>query len=265
MRIAYGVVVAVVSLALACAPQASGVRTSFDRSSLPGSPPAGGGTAGGQAGTAKTAAPKLGKDAAIGKEGPGAKASVASAPLENTGACLEPATVWDASAGDDHTLKMEALGLGAPGSVAAMLVVPSERAPWMVSLHRRPNGAHFFRVSRVGQEGAPKERPTDAQTARLFEALWKTLVGNAQVVPSNTVTIHGAKYRLWHAGSAGVTVSPTYGSVLERTTFAAEWLAKMVEQPSPSDADDLKYVRAELSDALARSKKGEACSRPMKD
>jgi hypothetical protein len=264
MRIGSGVVVALVSLAGACAPQASGVRA-VESPTLSGSPPASGGAAapGVRAGSTKEgrAAPSLGKDTAIGKEASGPKPA---ASLENTGACLEPAAVWDASAGADGE-QMEALGLGAPGSVAAMFVVPTHGAPWMVSLHRRSNGAHFFRVARIGQEGAPKERPTDGQTARLFETLFKSLVGNAQVVPSDTAKLHGSTYRLWHAGTEGVTGSPLYGSILERTTFAAEWIAKMVEQPSPSDLDDLKYVRAELSDALARIKKGEACSRPKKD
>jgi hypothetical protein len=266
MRIAFGVVVALVSLVGACAPQASGLRTSTERPSLPGSPPAAGGSAAPdeRAGTTEggSARTNLGKDAAIGKEGVSPKPP---APLENTGNCLEPAAVWDSAHGDDHSPKMEALGLGAPGSVAAMFVAPNHGAPWLVSLHRRSNGAHFFRVARIGQEGAPKERPTDGQTARLFETLWKTLIGNAQVVPSETAVIHGATYRLWHAGNEGVTISPVYGSILERTTFAAEWIAKMVEEPRPSDLDDLKYVRAELSDALARLKKGEACSRPKKD
>ena len=268
VRIAFGVVVALVSLAGACAPKATGVRTSFERSSSVGPPPRSSGTVapGEAAGIAKarSAAPNLGKDAVIGKAATGS-APEDSVSLENAGACLEPAAVWDASAGDGLKREMEALGLGAPGSVAAMFVVPSDRAPWMVSLHRRSSGAYFFRVARVGQEGAPKERPTDGQTARLFEALWKTLVEKAQVVPSNTGALHGTTYRLWHAGNAGFSVSPAYGSILERTTFAAEWLAKMVEQPRPSDADDLKYVRAELSDALARAKKGEACSRSVKD
>ena len=132
----------------------------------------------------------------------------------------------------------------------------------MLSLHRGSGGRHLLRVTKTGKDAGVLEHPIDAQTAKLFEELWKALTDRVEPAPGGAVSMDGTGYQFWNRSGAGTVSNPKNGSILERATFAAEWLSRMVETPKPYDVQDLPYVRAEMRDALARVRQKEPCVRP---
>lgn len=161
-----------------------------------------------------------------------------------------------------------------------MIANPSFATQWMLSLHRTPNGGYFLRLTKKGRNrivlpsaeqraDAPgtvrTERAIDSRTAHLFAELWKALVGRTQFVHSDGAVFDGVRYYLWRGGSGGTTVSPRAGSILERATSAAQRLAHMVEEPSSRDEDILAILRDDLRDALARTRRKEACVQPYRE
>ena len=71
----------------------------------------------------------------------------------------------------------------------------------------------------------------------------------------------GIGYESWYGKASGTTQSPRSGSLLHKVTFAAEWLARLVETPTPGDADALSVIRDDLQDALRRTTQNEPCLR----
>jgi hypothetical protein len=168
----------------------------------------------------------------------------------------------------------------------------------MLSLHRGLHGGRLLRVTKLDQDAwramlkrmqehqgsrvslagdrqaealaeisvttTTVERPLDRRTATLLERLWRALIGRAQVVHSDVATLDGVGYYLSNRRIAGSTANPPYGSVLQRATFAAEWLSRLVETPTSDDEADLRHIREEMSDALERTRHNEPCVRPYR-
>ena len=215
------------------------------------------------------------------------------APLENAGACLEPTSIFDAGSSSYIEIARRALAWDQPGTIAGMMAGPTRRPPWTISLHRRAGGRYVLRVSRLDEDAwsamnalvweraaakvdrkhqgetpagvrliaKTSERAVDDDTARILAAVWRGLLSRTQPVPTDSFVLHGQEYIFWERASAGTTISPRYGSVLERVTYVAEWLARFVEDPRPDDLADIAYVRDEMREVLLRTRDREPCSR----
>jgi hypothetical protein len=103
------------------------------------------------------------------------------------------------------------------------------------------------------------ERSVDLDTARLFETLAKALLARAQVVRSDVATFDGVGYYLWSQGIAGTIANPPFRSVLQRVAFVADWLGRLVENPAADEGEDLEFIRREMVDVLARTRRKEPC------
>jgi len=182
------------------------------------------------------------------------------------------------------------------GAIVAMIVHPALSQPWTLSLHRQLDRQDLLRVTRLQQDvwGAMlvrmqelqgcssvslarehqeaalsqlvvtrtiAERSVDRDTAKLLETLWKSLLARVQIVHSDVAIFDGESYYFWNKGAAGTTSNPPYRSVLERVTFAAKWLSHLVETPAPNEADELAYIREQMTEALARARQKEPCVR----
>ncbi|HET9953131.1 MAG TPA: hypothetical protein VFQ61_01435 [Polyangiaceae bacterium] len=175
---------------------------------------------------------------------------------------------------------------------------PSFGAPWALTLRPGGRGAFSLRVTRLSRDVwaammkrmselqgltvnlsahhqrraladvsvqvATAERHIDPATANLLSMLWRALIARSQVVETEVVTVDGTGYSIMVGGRTGSTQSPVYGSILERTTYAAERLAHFVESPEADDESDLVFVREELKEALARTRAQEPCVRMVK-
>jgi hypothetical protein len=213
----------------------------------------------------------------------------------DSGACLEP--IEAAMLTEPHeAFVRQALGLPDPTAVAAMIVSPSFKRPWMFSVHRGSDGQRWLRVTKLDQDawGAMMrrmqelqgsvvsldpaqqtralasisvhpsviERRIDRETADLVVALWKALVARVQVVESDFGVLDGTRYELSLPGAhAGTVVSPAYATVLGNANSAAERLGAIVESPNGADHDTLKQIRRSLRDTLARARRSEPCVR----
>jgi len=221
----------------------------------------------------------------------------AAAPIvEDSGACLTPVSGSDSDFRPYDEFVQRALGLKAPTGLAAVVINPSFKPPWMVSVHRRsPRGPFLVRVTRLDQdvwrlmlarmsdqqgavvhldkalqaEGLAKlqvttttiEHALDGRTARLVTRVWGTIISRARPFETATATADGVGYDFWQSGRAGTTASPRYGSILERTTYVAEWLSRFAEAPERYDAQDVRHIQDELREILSRIAQGEPCTR----
>lgn len=216
--------------------------------------------------------------------------------VEDSGACLIPLSGSDSDFGPYDEFVLRALRLKAPTELAALVVSPSFKPPWVVSVHRRSRlGPFFVRVTRLDQDvwrlmlarmsdqqGAAVhldetlqvkalaklqvttstvEHAIDARTARLVTRAWGAVMSRAQDFETTSATADGVSYDFWQFGRAGTTVSPRYGSILERATYVAEWLSRFAETPERYDDQDVRHIQDELREILSRTAQGEPCTR----
>lgn len=215
---------------------------------------------------------------------------------ENSGACLEP--IEAAYLTEPYaTFVRDALGLPDPQVVAAMIVTPSFRPPWMLSIRRTARGRRVVRVTRLDRDvwaamlkrmqelqgpsvslaeqeqrrglagvtvhPSAIEQSLDRRTADLFAQLWQALVDRAQVVETDFATCDGTEYEFWTAGRAGTIVSPDGGTILGLATSAAQHLARVVEAPDAADSQAIRFIQEDLQEALVRTRNRQPCARTV--
>jgi hypothetical protein len=184
-------------------------------------------------------------------------------------------------------------------TIASFTASPSFGAPWMLSVHRKPNGTMYLRVTRIdrhawrslascvqhcqvpngyGSQERPSEtpidvsvptiateRPIDRKTAQLFVILWRTLTRGVEVVDSDEWGFHGINYHVWQGGRAGTTWSPRFGSVLEKAAFIADRLRRLVEAPVPEPEEEVAFLREEMRATLNLLKQRQPCQRLVRE
>jgi hypothetical protein len=184
----------------------------------------------------------------------------------NTGACLEPLEpAYQLSARWTELRR----GLDLDQNALVMLAIaPAFQQPYALSLHRRPAGAYFLRVTRLDTSAsAPVARDgaIDSGTARLVLDLWSALLSRVQVVQSDEVSLDGRAYYFSAGAVTGYAANPRNDGVLDRTFFALDWLGRLVEEPGREDPTDRQFIRSELEEALARTRAGEPCVRVVSE
>ena len=187
--------------------------------------------------------------------------------FENSGACLEPLEpAW----GDLGTTDLRvAANLDQATTEIALVASQSARRSWTLSLRTPRSGGHVLSLTKIVRadtatgrnvERTTSERLLDASTADLVVRLWTALVRRVQIVHSDTTSLDGTPYYFWSRGSAGATLSPPTGSLLQNTVAISEHLARFVEDPHSTD---LAFIRNELIDAIQRTQRQEPCVRAL--
>ena len=218
--------------------------------------------------------------------------------FENSHACPEPSPAPEERGLDPYERFMNrALGLPAkPDELLVIRISPSFRPDSTLSLVHKTDGSYRLRSRRLIQHvwaemmgrmqeeqgsvirldkghqasalsglttsKSVKERRLDNRTADLMLRLWTALAGRAQRVREigvHTATLDGTYYRIWQGGHWISTYSPKAGSVLYLAVSAAEHLEYFVVE-GPTDEDSLlEEARFEMTNALQRTRRREAC------
>jgi hypothetical protein len=190
------------------------------------------------------------------------KPPVARSWLVNSGACLEPLEpVYQLT--DSWTDVRRGLNLD-DDALVVLVTAPAFRQPHAVSLHRRPAGAYFLKVTRLGPgelRTRIRERTLDPKTAKLLLKLWKALASRVQLIESDEVSFDGKAYFFSTGRVTAYAANPRRGSVLGRAIFAVDWLTDLVEEPASEDPSDWKVIQEEIREALARTVAMEPCVR----
>ena len=216
---------------------------------------------------------------------------------QDAGACLSPVES-ERLAEPYEIFVRQALGLSDPTAVATMMVSPSFKHPWVLSVRRDRHGRSRLRVTKLDQDvwgvmmqrmrelqgdvvrldsdqqtralasiavnPSVFERDIDRETANLLVALWRALVENARVFETDFGIADGTEYELSLAGRAGAVVSPDSDTILGNATTVAERLAAIIQSAGEDDHELLKQIRLGLRETLHRAQRKEPCVRIVK-